>query len=100
MLDKLDRWPRPPVTKVIEGHAPKTVIIVLVFIESGTGRTKLMIRFLKDGGGQSVRDATLIAQAQKRKESLDFFSRASAPVEMEIHDLETNGFKLTGGMCQ
>lgn len=49
----------------------KSSVSVLISIDTGSGSTKRMERFLREGRGKKTRDVLVIAEAQAEKESAE-----------------------------
>jgi len=95
-LSTMGMWPEPPQCALTADFQEDQIAVVIISIDSGTGSTKLMAKFLREGGGQKTRDIMLLAQAHGVKEEFKTFERMFGPVASEIRDIEKNGLLLSG----
>lgn len=86
-----DNWPTPPESRTIPIENVNATVVLLLSIDSGAGTVKLMGKFLRIIGNQSVNEVFLIAQAVGKIESFTFFERIFGDYKTEIDDIVNAG---------
>lgn len=87
-------WPFPPPLHCIDESNCSRTLVSILSIDTGTGTTKLMGRFLRFNPTQDTNDVLLIGEAQGTDESFHRLVRYFGPIYDDIEHLEHSGITI------
>lgn len=101
-LDSVNRWPIPPLSKMIDASKRDTSLVFPLSVDSGQGMLKLMGRFSYEDTGQNTRDVMLLSEAVGKVESferleLDHMKRIGVTVHrksIDVHVVHVHDYKV------
>lgn len=93
MAYKKDAWATPPTLKLFS-NSTDLILVFLLSIDSGTGTTKLLAKFLKQTATQMTNDIILLGKATGKSEEFTRLSRLFGSIASEISTLMNEGISI------
>lgn len=91
-MSKNNEWPYPP-PSVSTADSPRTTLLLLVSLDSGTGTLKLMCRFITKTSGQSTGGIILLGQSRNTSEDYDDVCATFAKSFDELGTIQDDGLE-------
>ncbi len=91
-----DKWPKTPDFNFLSIENQTHTVAVELSLDTGGGTAKFMAKFLKQGGGQTVSDVILLAEAFGVRENFKEISTAFGCFNLQIQEIHDHGLNVEG----